>query len=133
MNIDKLFASLELGFEWSDGLRVQISQYFAGNRTCFEYDWSIFRFKTVFQERVLRACAQIPYGETRTYSQIAAEIGAPLAVRAVGTALKNNPYPIIIPCHRVIKKSGGVGEYVFGSVVKSELLAFEFKNFSKKS
>ncbi len=64
-----------------------------------------------FQKSVLEATSMIPKGRVKTYKQIAAEIGCPRAYRAVGTALKNNPLPIIIPCHRVIKSDFSLGKY----------------------
>ncbi|EET90354.1 MAG: methylated-DNA--protein-cysteine methyltransferase [Candidatus Micrarchaeum acidiphilum ARMAN-2] len=66
---------------------------------------------TEFQTAVLKATLSIPKGETRTYKQIASLVGRPRAYRAVGTALKNNPLPIIIPCHRVIRSDGETGNY----------------------
>ena len=66
---------------------------------------------TEFEWQVLAAAATIPYGETRTYQWVARQIGRPKAVRAVGQALRKNPYPLIIPCHRVIKKDGSSGGY----------------------
>ncbi len=66
---------------------------------------------TDFQWRVLEAVARIPLGETRSYSWVARQIGCPGAARAVGTALRKNPFPLIIPCHRVIKSDGSVGRY----------------------
>ena len=66
---------------------------------------------TLFQWKVLAAALQIPLGETRSYKWVAAQIGRPQAVRAVGQALKKNPFPLIIPCHRVIKNDGSSGGY----------------------
>jgi methylated-DNA-[protein]-cysteine S-methyltransferase len=66
---------------------------------------------TKFELSVLRATLEIPFGETRSYQWIAKRIGKPGAVRAVGTALRNNPWPLIIPCHRVIKADGTPGKY----------------------
>lgn len=66
---------------------------------------------TEFQWKVLMATTQIPLGETRSYQWIAQQIGCPKAVRAVGQALRRNPYPLIIPCHRVIHTSGALGAY----------------------
>lgn len=80
---------------------------------------------TAFQRRVWEALRHIPYGEVRTYGEIAAEIGAPAAVRAVGTACGSNPVGLVIPCHRVVPKSGGVGNYGFGPERKKVLLARE--------
>lgn len=82
---------------------------------------------TEFEQRVLLACARIPKGKTKTYSQIAREIGKPDAARAVGNALAKNPLAPIIPCHRVVKKDGGVGGYSAkgGTKKKSKLLEKE--------
>ena len=66
---------------------------------------------TAFQWRVLQATLKIPLGETRSYQWVARQIGCPKAVRAVGQALRKNPYPLIIPCHRVIKADGSPGGY----------------------
>ena len=80
---------------------------------------------TAFQRRVWEALRHIPYGEVRTYGDIAAEIGAPNAVRAVGTACGSNPVALVVPCHRVVPKGGGVGNYGFGPARKEVLLARE--------
>lgn len=69
---------------------------------------------TPFQRKVLAATLAIPKGETRTYKQIAAQIGSKNAYRAVGSVLKWNPLPVIIPCHRVIKSDGSIGSYMGG-------------------
>lgn len=66
---------------------------------------------TKFEWSVLKATLKIPLGQTRSYQWIARQIGRPGAVRAVGQALRNNPYPLIIPCHRVIKSDGSLGAY----------------------
>ena len=81
---------------------------------------------TPFQWQVLQAALAIPLGETRSYQWIADKIGKPKALRAVGQALKKNPYPMIIPCHRVIKSDGKLGAY-FGKVdgKKKKILAIE--------
>jgi AraC family transcriptional regulator of adaptative response/methylated-DNA-[protein]-cysteine methyltransferase len=80
---------------------------------------------TAFQRRVWEALRHIPYGEVRTYGEIAEIIGSPNAVRAVGTACGSNPVAIVVPCHRVVPKSGGVGNYGFGPERKRVLLARE--------
>ena len=66
---------------------------------------------SAFERAVLKATLSIPFGETRTYAWVAQKIGKPGAVRAVGSALRKNPWPLIIPCHRVIKSDGSVGRY----------------------
>lgn len=78
-----------------------------------------------FQAAVLAACATIQPGTTRTYGWIADELANPGAVRAVGTALGRNPIPLIVPCHRVIRADGAIGNYAFGPDMKQQLLVRE--------
>jgi AraC family transcriptional regulator of adaptative response/methylated-DNA-[protein]-cysteine methyltransferase len=81
---------------------------------------------TAFRLRVWDALRRIPRGETRTYAEIAAEIGEPKAVRAVGTACGKNPVPLVVPCHRVVKSNGELGQYGMGGTkVKQRLLEGE--------
>lgn len=80
---------------------------------------------TSFQREVLEVTAQIPPGEVRPYNWVAREMGSPGAVRAVGSALARNPVPIVVPCHRVVKSDGSVGNYAFGPKMKEDLLAHE--------
>lgn len=80
---------------------------------------------TPFQKRVWSALAKIPYGETRSYQDIARAIGHPRAFRAVGNANGANPIPLIIPCHRVIESRGGLGGFGHGLKIKKQLLDFE--------
>ena len=80
---------------------------------------------TAFQKKVWAAARKIPYGETRTYAQIAKAIGHPKAVRAVGTALGKNPACVAVPCHRVVPSSGGIGNYAYGTAMKRWLLDHE--------
>jgi O-6-methylguanine DNA methyltransferase len=78
-----------------------------------------------FKQSVLLKALEIPHGEVRPYAWVAAEIGHPQAVRAVGTALGQNPVPLLIPCHRVVRSDGTVGDYAFGNEAKRTLLAAE--------
>lgn len=80
---------------------------------------------TLFQKKVWSALAKIPYGQTRSYQDIARAIGHPRAFRAVGRANGANPIPLIIPCHRVIESNGGLGGFGHGLKVKKQLLDFE--------
>jgi O-6-methylguanine DNA methyltransferase len=80
---------------------------------------------TEFERAVLRKTLEIPAGEVRPYGWIAKEIGRPDAVRAAGSALAKNPVPLLIPCHRVVKSDGRVGDYIFGSAMKRALLESE--------
>jgi O-6-methylguanine DNA methyltransferase len=81
-----------------------------------------------FQRKVLEKCAEIPPGEIRPYGWIAREIGNPGSVRAVGTALGRNPVPVLIPCHRVVRTDGRIGNYAYGSPMKRQLLEHEGLN-----
>ena len=81
--------------------------------------------KTVFARKVYRAVLGIPLGETRSYKWIAKKAGSAGAFRAVGTVLKNNPLPLIIPCHRVIKSNNTIGGYVLGKKIKKRILDLE--------
>ena len=81
---------------------------------------------TPFQWKVLKAAMEIPFGETRSYKWVAKKIGNPKAVRAVGQALRRNPYPVTIPCHRVIREDGSLAGYAGGSSKrKAQLLRLE--------
>ena len=82
---------------------------------------------TLFQRRVWEALRRIPRGETRTYSEIARSIGAPDAVRAVGSACGANPVALVVPCHRAVRTDGGLGGYAWGLGRKKKLLALEKK------
>jgi AraC family transcriptional regulator, regulatory protein of adaptative response / methylated-DNA-[protein]-cysteine methyltransferase len=82
---------------------------------------------TVFQRRVWEALRRIPRGETRTYREIARAIGAPAAVRAVGSACGANPVALVVPCHRAVRSDGGLGGYAWGLARKKKLLKLEKK------
>ncbi len=80
---------------------------------------------TSFQKKVYTVVKKIPMGETRSYAWVAKKVDRQGAVRAVGSALKNNPFPIIVPCHRVVNKNGKAGRYAFGSGLKIRILELE--------
>lgn len=101
----------------------QLAEYFAGERRTF--DLPLAPAVTEFQARVLAALQTIPYGETRSYRDIAIAIGNPRAVRAVGGANAANPLPIVIPCHRVIGSGGGLTGFGGGMETKRYLLDLE--------
>ncbi|MCE4225605.1 methylated-DNA--[protein]-cysteine S-methyltransferase [Methylobacterium sp. C25] len=101
----------------------QLTEYFVGHRRAFSLGLD-FR-GTPFQQRVWQALLTIPYGETRSYGQIAAQIGSPAAVRAVGAANGKNPISIIAPCHRVIGASGKLTGFAGGLQTKDFLLRLE--------
>jgi len=104
-------------------VKKQLDEYFAGERKVFDLD--LAPDATPFQASVLEALQCIPYGETRTYAEIAATIGNPKAVRAVGGANGNNPIPIIIPCHRVVGSNGTLTGFGGGLDTKRFLLDLE--------
>ena len=100
----------------------QLEQYFAGSRRQFDVDLHIAG--TDFQVDVWLALAAIPFGTVATYQDIAREVGVPNGYRAVGNANAKNPFPIVVPCHRVVAKSG-LGGYAGGLDVKQALLMLE--------
>ena len=104
---------------------AQLDEYFAGKRFCFDLPLALHG--TAFQEKVWQAVSEIPYGETASYADIAAAIERPRAVRAVGAANGANPIPLIIPCHRIIGKSGNLVGYGGGLELKRCLLDLEAK------
>lgn len=101
----------------------QLKEYFTGTRNRFDLELDFDG--TEFQKQVWQALLTIPFGETRSYSQIARQIGNPKAVRAVGAANGRNPISIIAPCHRVIGASGGLTGFAGGLEAKQYLLALE--------
>jgi methylated-DNA-[protein]-cysteine S-methyltransferase len=103
----------------------QVEAYFAGERTKFDVELDMVG--TAFQRRVWAALLTIPYGETRSYGEIARQIGSPGAFRAVGLANGHNPIGIIVPCHRVIGSNGSLTGYGGGLDRKRALLELEKK------
>jgi methylated-DNA-[protein]-cysteine S-methyltransferase len=101
----------------------QLTDYFAGRRKAFELKLDFAG--TEFQKKVWQALLTIPFGETRSYAQIAGQIGAPKAVRAVGAANGRNPISIIAPCHRVIGSGGELTGFAGGLEAKAHLLGLE--------
>lgn len=107
-----------------DEPRRELEQYFQRARRDFELplDW---RLVHGFGRSVLRATARIPYGSVSTYKQVATQAGSPRGFRAAGNALGANPLPIVVPCHRVLHSSGGLGGYTGGVERKRLLLGLE--------
>ncbi len=101
----------------------EIKDYFEGKKTCFSSPLHLQG--RPFDMRVWQALQRIPLGETRSYEEIARAIGNPRACRAVGGANRRNPIPLLIPCHRVIRKDGGLGGFACGTEIKQWLLDFE--------
>lgn len=101
----------------------QLEEYFAGQRK--EFSLPLAPKGTEFQLRVWQALLQIPYGETRSYGELAAMVGNPKACRAVGGANHRNPLSILIPCHRVVGTGGNLTGYAGGLAIKEFLLKLE--------
>jgi methylated-DNA-[protein]-cysteine S-methyltransferase len=118
-----------IGADWHreaepfDEATRQLREYFAGARTAF--DLPLRPSGTPFQRQVWEALRQIPFGETRTYGTVAAGLGRPMAARAVGAANGQNPFGIVVPCHRLIGSRGGLVDYAAGLDVKRRLLEHE--------
>ena len=106
----------------------QLADYFAGTRRSFSVPLAVAG--TEFQQRVWTALRTIPFGQTRSYGQIAAQIGRDKAGRAVGAANGRNPIPIIVPCHRVIGADGTLTGFTGGVAIKAQLLALERRSVS---
>ncbi len=107
-----------------DEVTRQLDAYFAGTRRSFDLAVDL-RLAQGFHRRVLGCLLSIAYGTTQTYSTIAATAGSPAAVRAVGSACANNPVPLVVPCHRVVRRDGTIGQYRGGTEAKQALLDLE--------
>ncbi|HUZ83995.1 MAG TPA: methylated-DNA--[protein]-cysteine S-methyltransferase [Gaiellales bacterium] len=107
-----------------DAVRRELDEYFGGHRRGFDLklDWTL---SSGFLRRAREAALGIPYGEVRTYAELAAAAGSPRAVRAAGNAMARNPLPIVVPCHRVLRTGGGLGGYGGGLELKRRLLDLE--------
>ena len=107
-----------------DEVARQLDEYFAGKRRRFDLALD-FRLADGFRRSVLRHLPDIGYGHTESYAQVATAAGSPRAVRAVGTACARNPLPVVVPCHRVIRSDGSLGQYAGGAAAKETLLQLE--------
>lgn len=109
----------------TEGARRQLEAYFEGRIRRFrtQLDWSLST--EGFSRRVLEATAAIPFGSVSTYREVAGRAGSPRAARAAGNALHDNPLPIVVPCHRVVPSSGGIGKYGGDPWRKAFLLRLE--------
>ena len=104
-------------------IKSQLDEYFSGKRKIFNI--KLFPEGTEFQKKVWIELLQIPYGKTKSYMEIAENIGNKNAQRAVGSACNKNPIMIIIPCHRVISKNGKLGGFAYGNFIKQKLIDLE--------
>jgi len=116
-------ASVEPAFAPNREAARQLTDYLAGKRVVFDLPLDLRG--TAFQLAVWSELARIPYGELRSYADVARAVGAPQAVRAVGAANGANPIAIVVPCHRVIAADGGLGGYAGGAPLKRRLLMME--------
>lgn len=108
-----------------NGIDQLIVDFFNGKKQKFDLSILNLARLTEFSAKVLKQAYKIPRGKVATYSGLAAKVGNPRAARAVGTALANNPFPIIIPCHRVVLADGKLGQFGGGSEMKKQLLEKE--------
>ena len=106
-------------------VKTQLDEYFSGKRQ--EFNIKINPEGTEFQKRIWEELRKIPYGKTKSYSEIAAAVGNKNAQRAAGSACNKNPIMIVVPCHRVIAKNGNLGGFAYGNNMKQKLL--EMENF----
>jgi len=116
-------ARCEPGFAPNRAAALQLLEYLEGKRA--DFDLALDLRGTPFQLAVWAALRAIPFGETRSYADVARAVGRPAAVRAVGAANGANPVAIVVPCHRVIASGGGLGGYGGGLELKARLLAME--------
>ncbi len=107
----------------TDKVYQQLEEYFKGKRKTFDFTYKLTG--TAFQNRVWQALCQIPYGETRSYKDIAIAVGSPKAYRAVGMANNKNKFGIVVPCHRVIGSNGKLIGFAGGLDIKRALLELE--------
>jgi len=107
-----------------DAAARELDEYFSGRRRVFDLPLDL-SLSAGFRQLVQRHLPEIGYGQTRTYGQVAALVGNPRAVRAVGTACATNPLPVVVPCHRVLRADGAVGGYIGGPDAKKALLRLE--------
>lgn len=111
----------------------QLLYYFDGITA--QPPWSLFNMDglTALQQQVLRAVAVVPFGVLKTYRDIAEDVGRPGAWRFVGTTMAKNPFPILIPCHRVVRSNGEIGGFGGGPDLKKRLIAFENEKTSDQN
>jgi len=113
------------GADALDRIVLLLMDYFKG--VPISPQWRLFNMEglTDLQQQVLRAVADIPFGGLKTYGDIAAAVGRPGASRFVGNTMAKNPFPILVPCHRVVRRNGGIGGFGGGPDLKKRLIAFE--------
>ena len=102
----------------------ELEEYFAGRRRDFDLQVDL-QLVRGFRREVIEHLVEIPYGTTESYAQVARRTGNAAAVRAVGSACANNPLPVVLPCHRVVRSDGTIGQYLGGTAAKLALLELE--------
>lgn len=107
-----------------DAAAREIDEYFTGARTQFDLTLDL-QLTGGFRRQVIQHLRDIGYGRRESYAAVAAAVGNPRAVRAVGSACAHNPLPVVIPCHRVVRSDGTIGQYVGGTAAKNTLLSLE--------
>jgi methylated-DNA-[protein]-cysteine S-methyltransferase len=107
-----------------DGVAREIEEYFARRRRTFDVPLDL-QLSHGFRRTVLSHLSEIGYGKTASYAEVAKASGNPKAVRAVGSACASNPLPVVVPCHRVVRTDGTIGQYIGGVEAKQALLALE--------
>ena len=108
----------------TDDVARQLDEYFAGHRRTFDVPVDL-QLVSGFRREVIAQLRHIAYGTTQSYADVAAAAGNPRAVRAVGSACGHNPVPVVVPCHRVVRSDGSMGQYLGGVERKATLLALE--------
>lgn len=129
----KLFSAIKKEFpainekkqKITNAIATQVAEFYFGKKAKFNLSLLNLKKLSVFSLKVLKQTCKVPPGKVATYSGLAAKIGSPLAARAVGAALSGNPFPLIIPCHRVVRSDGSLGGFGGGIKMKKELLAKE--------
>lgn len=121
---DRLGAPSSASSRRCDEAARQLEEYFDGRRRCFDLPLDL-RLVQGLRRDVVAGLAAIPYGSTESYAQVAARVGRPRAARAVGSACANNPVPVVVPCHRVVRSDGSLGQYLGGVAAKAALLGLE--------
>lgn len=107
-----------------DAVARQLDEYFAGHRRTFDVPVDL-QLAAGFRRAVLQHLREIPFGATESYAVVARAAGSPNAVRAAGSACATNPVPVVVPCHRVVRSDGSIGQYRGGVAAKRTLLALE--------
>ena len=110
-----------------DGIAREVDEYFAGRRNKFEMPLDL-QLSHGFRQTVLSHLLEIGYGKTASYAAIAKAVRNPKAVRAVGSACASNPMPVVVPCHRVVRSDGTIGQYIGGVAAKKTLLELESRS-----